>query len=46
VSLQFGSSSSYVPWVKDTVIMKLFIMLQSFSLCLTSLLKWSLGGLT
>jgi hypothetical protein len=25
VSLQFGSSSSYVPWVKDTVIMKLFI---------------------
>jgi hypothetical protein len=56
VSLKPGSSSSSVIRVRDPEIMKLFIMPQSLSLCLTryawfghassrNLFKWSIGGL-
>jgi hypothetical protein len=56
VSLLLGSSSSFIPQVKDPEIMKLFIMSQYLSLCLTeyalfgqvssrSHLKWYVGGL-
>jgi hypothetical protein len=56
VSLLSGPSSSSVAQLRDPEVMKLLIMLQSLSLCLTgyvrfgysssrNLLKWSVGGL-
>jgi hypothetical protein len=56
VSLPFGPSLSSAPPVMDPEIMKLLIMLQSLSFCLTgfvwfgqassrSLLKWNIEGL-
>jgi hypothetical protein len=56
VSFPFGPSSSSTTQVRDPEVMKLLIMLQSLSLCLTgyvwfgqassrSLLNWSVGSL-